>query len=135
MNSVTKLRIRFNECDATGFAFNGNYFIWMQEGAGDLINAAGVDLVKLAEGNQTMMAVHLSCDYKRPVRFRDVIEIRSQVTKVSKSSLYIKYEIYQGRHLVAVGRTVHVSINIKTKAITPIPQEIKTKLLAFQEAD
>lgn len=122
------VRVRFNECDPTGFAFNGNYFTWMQEATSEYFRQADVDLRKLAYSSQTFMAVHLSCDYKRPIAYEDVIEIRSCIDKLGESSLALQYEIFKGEELMAVGKSIHVFLNIKTKEKASIPEDIRKKL-------
>ncbi len=124
-----KIPVRYNECDPTGYAFNANYFIWMQLGASDYFKATGIDLVKLALSQHTFMAVHLSCDYKRPVTYLDVIEVRPFLKNLSDSSIHIQYDIYKGDELVAVGNTIHVYIDLKTKKKIPITEELREKFI------
>ena len=111
MKITTKIRVRYNECDSSGYAFNANFFVWMQEGSGDLFEMSGIDVLKLALDGHTFMAVHMECDFKRPVRFRDVLDVKASVSDVGESSLHIQYDIYKDDQLMAIGRTVHVYKN------------------------
>ena len=112
MKITTKIRVRYNECDSSGYAFNANFFVWMQEGSGDLFEMSGIDVLKLALDGHTFMAVHMECDFKRPVRFRDVLDVRASVSDVGESSLHIQYDICKDDQLMAIGRTVHVYVDI-----------------------
>ena len=129
LGSETRIRVRYNECDSSGFAFNGNFFIWMQDGAGDLFEAGGVDIVGLAMGSQTFLAVHMECDFKYPTRYRDEIFVRAFVKKVGTSSLHIQYDITRDDKLLAVGRTVHVYVDTEHKKKILIPDDIRQKFL------
>lgn len=122
-----KIRVRFNECDPSGYAFNANFFIWMQEGIGEYFKTAGIDLVQLAISNQTFMAVHLSCDYKRPVGFQEVVEIRPFLKELRDSTIHIQHDLYRENKLVAVGHTIYAYIDLKTKKKIPLPDDLKNK--------
>lgn len=124
---AVKIEVRYNECDPTGYVFNANYFIWMQLGASEFFKATGIDLVKLAMGNHTFMAVHMSCDYKRPVTYLDVVEVRPFMKNLSDSSIHLQYDIYKKDELVAVGNTIHVYLDLKTKAKLPITDDLREK--------
>lgn len=132
LSSETRIRVRYNECDSSGFAFNGNFFIWMQDGAGDLFEAGDVDMVGLALSGQTFMAIHMECDFKRPTRYRDEIVVRASVRELGESSLHIQYDITKEDQLLAVGRTVHVYVDTKHKKKIPMPADLREKLLLIQ---
>jgi YbgC/YbaW family acyl-CoA thioester hydrolase len=127
-----KIKVRYAECDPTGYAYNANFFIWMGEAASVFFREAGVDLEKLVFGNHTFMAVHQSCDYMRPVTFNDIIEVTPVVDKVNDSSLHLRYEIYKGDILSAVGRTVHVYLDLKIQKKMSIPDELREKILKMK---
>jgi YbgC/YbaW family acyl-CoA thioester hydrolase len=119
--------VRYNECDPTGFAFNANFFIWIQESVVPYWKGLGVDVVAMSMAKQTFMAVHLSCDYKRPVAFGDVIEIRPKVTRVTDSSIQIQYDVYNRGKLSAVGRSIYVFMDTRTKNKLPLTDELREK--------
>jgi acyl-CoA thioesterase FadM len=102
----------------------------MQEGTSDLFEAAGIDMSKLALGHQTMMAIHMSCDFMKPVGYREVIEVRPFVKEVGESSLQIQYDLQRGDELLAVGKTVHVHFDTRTKKKAPIPDDLRKKLVS-----
>jgi len=131
LETATQIRVRYNECDSTGYAFNANFFVWMQEGAGDLFEAADVDILQVSLDGHTFMAVHMACDFKLPVRFRDIIEVRSSVKEVGESSLHIQYDVYRNEELTAVGRTVLVYVDTKSKIKIPIPDAFRERLLSY----
>jgi acyl-CoA thioester hydrolase len=132
MKITTKIRVRYNECDSSGYAFNANFFVWMQEGSGDLFEMSGIDVLKLALDGHTFMAVHMECDFKRPVCFRDVLDVRASVRDVGESSLHIQYDIYKDDQLMAIGRTVHVYVDTNSKTKIPIPDNYRKRLLSNQ---
>lgn len=128
LSSTTRITVRYNECDSTGFAFNGNFFIWMQAGAGDLFEAAGVDVVRLAMDGHTFMAVHMACDFKRPATYRDEIDVNAFIEKIGESSLHIQYDIVKGDELLAVGRTIHAYVDTRNRKKAQIPVGIRNRL-------
>jgi len=123
-----RIKVRFNECDPTGFAYNGNYFIWMQEAAVECLRHGGIDMRGMASSNHTFVAVHYSCDFKKPVGFDDVVEARARLADVGESSFQLKYEILMDGEVVAVGKSVHVHIDTTTKTKMNISDELKRQL-------
>ncbi len=121
------INVRYNECDPTGFAFNANFFVWIQEATGRYWRDLGIDVFSLAQGQQTFMAVHLSCDFKRPVAFGDVIQISPKVTELGSSSVSIQWEMFNGDTLSAVGRSVHAFLDLKRKKKLPLTDDLRKK--------
>jgi acyl-CoA thioester hydrolase len=125
-----KIRIRYNECDPSGYAFNANFFVWMQEATSQYFHDVGVDVKELATARQTFMAVHLSCDYMRPVSPGEWIEIKPHLVELGESTIHVQYEIYKGDTLSARGKTIHVFMDTREKKKVPLTDELKAKFEA-----
>ena len=126
--TAVQYKVRYNECDPSGYAFNANFFIWMQEAVGQFITALGIDVQKIALAQQTFMAVHLSCDYKRPVGVGDIIDVSPQVIELGESNFQTQYNIYKEGDLAAVGKTIHVFMDTREKKRLSLTDELREKL-------
>jgi YbgC/YbaW family acyl-CoA thioester hydrolase len=129
------IQVRYNECDPTGFAFNANFFVWAQEACAQYWKDLGVDVVALAMNRQTFMAVHLSCDYRRPVGYGDLVRIKPSVAELNGSSIHIRYLIFKGDDVVAEVRSVHVFMDTKAKKSLPLTDELRKKLLPERKSN
>jgi YbgC/YbaW family acyl-CoA thioester hydrolase len=92
---VTRFDVRFADVDNAGIyyyprflhGFHVAFEKWWEEGVGRPYHlVTGVDKVGFP-------AVHIDCDFKKPVTFGDPLEIRVGVKKIGKTSVVFRYEI------------------------------------------
>ena len=76
-----------------------------------------------------VILARVECDYKRPSRYGDTLEIRMRVAEVGRTSFRYEYEIVdaEGR-TVLTARTVQVMYDYDTDKPVPIPDRIRTLL-------
>lgn len=125
---MSKFVVRYNECDATGYAYNGNFFPWMHFATGEFYRKSGIDTSVLQIPNMSLMTVHQAFDYKAPVRYLDEIEVKVFITNVGNTSIQIECEIYKGEQLVAVGTNVTVWVDLVTREKRMIPEDLREQL-------
>jgi acyl-CoA thioester hydrolase len=127
---VHRLEVRFRDCDPMGHVNNAVYLTFLEQarfnhwrslwGFGDPQTPANMPGVILA---------HAECDYKRPARYGDVLEIRLTVAEIGRSSFRYEYEIVdeQGR-TVLTAKTVQVMYDYGAEKPVPIPDDIRRLL-------
>jgi acyl-CoA thioester hydrolase len=123
-----EIYVRYNECDPSGYAFNANFFIWVQDASSKYWNDIGLDIKAMAATRQIFMAVHLECDFMRPVAFGDIIHVRPKVTQVKNSSVEFQYQVHNGAELSAVAKSIHVFMDTKEKKKLALTDELRAKL-------
>ena len=124
---TTKLRVRYADTDQMGIAYYANYFIWFEEARTEYFRAKGYPYTKIEEKGIYLPVVEVSCVYKAPVRYDDLLEIQTMVSDYRRSSLTFQYQIFCDGKLKADGKTVHVFINQEGKPIS-IPDDVKAIL-------
>ena len=73
-----------------------------------------------------MILAHAECDYKRPVKYGETIEIRLRVAKLGRTSFQYQYEIVDAeQRSVATARTVQVMYDYENARPVPIPDDIR----------
>lgn len=125
---MVKIEVRFNECDETGYAFYGNFFIWNGVAGAHFFKNAGVDLADYFGPGKIFVQVHQSCDYKRPVTFMDVVEIRTTLKNLGESSIHLQFDLFKNDELVAVGNGVTVCMDQTTGEKSTLPEDLREKL-------
>ncbi len=61
------------------------------------------------EDDSFIVVAEVSCRYKRPARFDDVLTIRTRVTQSQRRTIRFGYEILsKTNELIATGETLHV---------------------------
>ena len=94
-----------------GVAYYGNYLTWFEVGRVELCRQMGFAYKQMeAEDDSYIVVATAACRYKRPVRFDDVLRIRTCVLESQSRTIRFGYEIVSetNRELAATGDTFHV---------------------------
>jgi acyl-CoA thioester hydrolase len=121
------LRVRYQETDAMGVVYYGNYFTWFEVARTEFLKELGLSYRRMEEDGLRLMVVDASCHYKAPCRYDDVIRIQTWVSEMRTTSLAFEYKVFFGQRLLANGRTAHVFTNASLKP-TRIPQGLRGAL-------
>ena len=81
-------RVEFSETDMAGIVHYSNFFRYMEAAEHAFFRSIGFSVVtRNVDPPVGWPRVHAECDYRRPIRFEDEIEIRMYVTKKKSKSL------------------------------------------------
>jgi acyl-CoA thioester hydrolase len=129
---VHRLEVRFRDCDPLGHVNNAVYLTYFEQARFNhwrsLWNFGSIDLPPDVPG---VILARMECDYKRPARYGDTLEIRMRVTDIGRSSFQYEYEIVdaEGR-TVALAKSVQVMYDYTAERPVPIPDRIRALLTA-----
>lgn len=108
-------RVEFSETDMAGIVHFSNFFRYMESVEQAFCRSLGFSVVlRAADPAMGLPRVHASCDYRRPLRFEDIVEMRLLVAEKRPRSL--AYQIRFRRiepgppEDVAIGRLVVVCV-------------------------
>ena len=89
----------------------------------------GFGTPQLPAGRPGVILARVECDYQRPAKYGDMLEIRMRVAALGRSSFRYEYEIVdeQGR-TVLTAKTVQVMYDYTTEKPVAIPDEIRALL-------
>ena len=130
-------RIEFAETDLAGIVHFSNFFRMMESTEHAFFRSLGHSIHNHQEGATTgWPRVSATCDYVRPLRFEDEVEIHLLVAEVRKRSLRYQFvfrTLPQGTE-VARGTiaAVFASVDKHTGKLVPvfIPEDIREKITA-----
>lgn len=110
--STTTLRVRYADTDAMGVAYYANYFVWFEVARTDLIRALGWSYREMEAGGVLLPVIETDCRYRRPARYDDELEIRTEGRLTSPIRLEFLYEVFVKGHdqSIASGRTAHAAV-------------------------
>jgi acyl-CoA thioester hydrolase len=120
----TSLRVRYAETDAMGVVYHTNYIIWFEVGRGEYSRQVGTDYRTWEERGLFLPVTEVTCHYRAPARYGDVVTVSTWVDEVRSRSVAFGYEVRMqatGQVLVD-GKTVHVCVNDQGQ-ISQIPRE------------
>ena len=108
------LKARYYESDQMGFIHHSNYIRWMEEARIDMLEQMGYPYRKFEEMGYISPVLHAECEYKKSVKFDDVVKITVSLQEFGKLKFTLKYDIYnmsEGGVLSACGMTRHCFLN------------------------
>lgn len=88
-----RLRVRYCECDPMGVAHHSSYIPWLEMGRTELLRDCGVAYADLERAGTFLVIVRLDARYRRPVRYDDVVEVRTHWRGGSKVKIEHEYEL------------------------------------------
>ncbi len=89
------VRVRWQECDAQGIAFNGSYLGWLEVAQAEYFRNLGFSIYRIAAaGYFDSAVVKVTIEYKAPARVDQMLELRARVTHIGNTSLTLLVAIY-----------------------------------------
>jgi len=109
MRFQSKQYVRWGDLDAFGHVNNATYLVYAQE--------ARYEWSKMIE----MVVARAEVDFIAPIYEGDIyLDIEIWVNKIGTSSFGVTYEMKNGSELVAVVKSVQVTVSMETKKSRPL---------------
>ena len=110
-SSVTTLRVRYAETDQMGVVYYAHYFVWFEVARAELLRTLGWNYRDMEEGGVLLPVIEATCTYRRPARYDDEIEVRTEGRLCSPVRMEFSYEVMLTgrREVAATGKTVHAA--------------------------
>ena len=105
-----KHEVKYYECDRMGVTHHSNYVRFMEEARVDWLDQLGCGFDKIEAENVFSPVVSISCEYKSPTTFKDVIDIEVKIGKMSEMKFEFDYTMRCKGKLVCIGHSVHCFI-------------------------
>jgi acyl-CoA thioester hydrolase len=112
-SSVTTLRVRYAETDKMGVVYYANFLVWFEVARADLLRSLGWTYREMEAAGVSLPVIEAHCEYARPARYDDEIEIRTEGEMVSPVRMRFNYTVRrQADQVVAAhGHTVHAAVD------------------------
>jgi YbgC/YbaW family acyl-CoA thioester hydrolase len=128
---TTKRRVEFADTDMANIVHFSNFFRFMEAAEQEFLRSLGFGVSFEWEGERLgFPRVSASCDYLRPARFEDVIDITVSVQNIGRKSVTYRYDFSLGGQPIARGQISAVCcrvVNHKLESVE-IPAGIRAKL-------
>jgi len=129
--NTTRVEIQFGDCDPAGIVYYPNYFRFFDNATAALVSAAlGMNKRAWLEvyGIAGIPMVDTGANFVRPARFGDVVEIRSEITELGRSSFSVRHVLSHGGEVAVEASEKRVWVvkdaagNIKS---APLPDDVR----------
>ena len=128
----TSFRVRYAETDQMGVVYHSNLIVWFEVGRVEMMRQLGFTYREMERDGMHLPVVDVSCRYKLPARYDDIVVIRTRLVNVRESLLHFTYELVRETDgaLLAEGESVHMVVDAEFKR-SPLPEKY---LSAFRYA-
>jgi acyl-CoA thioester hydrolase len=122
---------RWLDNDVYGHVNNVAYYSYFDTAVnGWLIEATGRDIRQLPAIG---VVAETGCRFLREISFPDLVHAGLALERLGRSSVVYRIGLFRGdaTEACAVGRFVHVYVDTTTRAVVPVPEEIRRVLAAL----
>jgi len=122
---ITRTRVRYAETDASGIVYYNSYFVYFELGRIELFRELGLTY------DHHLPIVETACQYHRPARFDDALEIHSVPQELRRCGFRIGCRVYRVGDgdpvLLAQGHTAMVLVDDERHPV-PLPAAFRDGL-------
>jgi acyl-CoA thioester hydrolase len=110
-------RVIYGDTDQMGVVYYANYLAFFERGRCEFMRERGFDYAAFERDGFAFPVVDVSCRYRSPARFDDLISIETAITGASRVTLAFGYRVLRGDDVLATGSTKHACV---TRAGKPV---------------
>ena len=107
----TRVRVRYAETDRMGVVYYANYFVWFEIGRTDWLRDTGQSYREMEIDGVQLPVIEAHCEYRRPAKYDDDLEIRTRATLLTPVRIRFDYEIVRGDEVLVTGHTIHAALD------------------------
>ena len=134
LSHTIEIRVRFGETDPYGVAYFAAILDYFKRGMDEFLRSRGLSpdvAYRNRKRNYGFPVVAANCRYRAPVRFDDLLMLRTRVARLETRGATFAFSLFRteaGKDILAAeGRISCRSIDASWKPI-PLPQELKAIL-------
>lgn len=90
---VSRVRVRYSECDPMGFAHHGAYAPWLEIARTELLRTSGVSYGELERTGVLLAVTRLEIRFRQPARYDDEVDVAVRVTGGGRARIDHTYEV------------------------------------------
>ena len=131
MTFAYERQVRFEEVDAAQIVFFARFLNYAHEAMEALLGGLDGGYIRLVNERRIgMPAVHVSCDFRAPLRFGDVARIETRAARIGNKSVTFRYEFFRKKDGVHVATVEHVCAvtDLDAMRAIPVPDDVRALL-------
>ena len=124
-------KVYYEDTDAGGIVYYANYLKYLERARTEALVKIGLSNRKIKDDFEVLIIVK-SCnvDYKKSAYLEDILNIKSHITSITKTSFVMKQLIIKNKIIIVEAKVHLVFVNDKVKPVK-IPQLIIDKFVPF----
>jgi|GEM_PF-88122 len=118
---VTQVRVRYADTDAEGVVYYGSYLVYFEVARVELLRELGCPIGEARDRGLVFPAVSATCDYRRPGRVDDLLDVRLWLGRVGRASFDFAYQVCRDGEVLADGTTRHAAVDVDSGRAVALP--------------
>ena len=95
------VRVYYQDTDAGGVVFHAQYLAFMERARTELLNAARIDLARIADEDRILFLVfEIAAKYHQPARLNELLAVTAEVVKMGRASMVFRHRVERGAQLL-----------------------------------
>ncbi|MDX1522721.1 MAG: thioesterase family protein [Anaerolineae bacterium] len=109
----TPVKVRYNDTDAQGHVYFGQYYTFFDEGVEAYLAAIGYDYQTMLAEDVDFVYAESHCVYKSSAKWPEILHVYTRLGHLRNRSVRFEFEILakQDKRLVATGYIAAVTVN------------------------
>jgi acyl-CoA thioester hydrolase len=127
----TTRRIEFADTDMAGIVHFANFFRFMEAAEVEFLRSRGISVFMPWEGQKVSFPrVAASCDFIKPARFEDVLDISVGIERIGRKSVTYAFEFTLNGELIARGQITSACCRVDARPLQAIeiPASLRARL-------
>jgi acyl-CoA thioester hydrolase len=118
-----------------GVVYYANYFVWFEVGRTEWLRDTGWTYREMERDGVSLPVIEAHCEYRRPARYDDEIEVTTAATLVTPVRIRFDYEVWRRDEETPLvrGYTVHASLDPNGRPCR-LPGRVRSMFPAVQPA-
>jgi len=117
------IRVRYAETDQMGVVHHGNYALYLEIARIEWLRKLGISYKKMEESGVGLPVVSLSVKYKKPIRYDDVITVKTILKNEPSVKVEFDFEILNDfGQILSTANVILVFVDLKTNRPTKPPK-------------
>ncbi len=119
----TSRRVEFHETDMAGIVHFANFFTYMEFAEVAFLRSRGLSVAMTWDGEEVgFPRVSATCDYFKPARFDEVLDITVTIERLGSKSVTYGFEFARDGEVLARGKVTSVCCRIgPDRVLEPVP--------------
>jgi acyl-CoA thioester hydrolase len=123
------VRVYYQDTDAGGVVFHGQYLSFLERARTELLNAAGIDIARLADEHRVLFVVfELRIKYHQPARLNDLLSVSAELAKIGRASIVFHQRVERSSERLVEAEVTVATVDRDRMRPVRLPQELERAL-------
>lgn len=104
------IRVPYAHVDQMAIVYYANYFVYFEMARAEFLREVNLPYAKLEADGVMLPVVESHCNYFKPAKFDDQLEVRSWCSHIKGTRLRVDYEVWRGDDKLVTGHTHHACL-------------------------